>query len=777
MEELEEVVENVIGAMDDFIAAHVDSPDTTRILTEVLRRLGDRADDGSAHSSDPEMWASVVVDDDEAFENAPTSLLILDKMGFITRANATVVKQTETDAELMLGRHVGEFIHADDYGNVSDIWVRMQVEPDFNSASAELRLINWSGAKWYRAALRAIRNEDRTLSSMVVQLTDVGDKHEKDKQTDISSRKFGNLLDNFPTPIIRFTRDHKILFANPTALSFYNANPTRSANHQDSDEGRANHPSNDRRRNRPRRTGPSLPKEDQIRYMTAMEENWLSGEATAIDLSVVVGDQVRWCEVTLLPEVGPSGHTETMLTIWRDQTNRRRHEQLLAHQARHDALTGLPNRAHFAELLELAISRQQAAHEVGQSQPLAVLFLDLDRFKFVNDSLGHLAGDELLRGVSDRLSNAVRPGDVIGRLGGDEFTILAENITGADAQMMAIRIQNHLKKPFKLTDREFRISASIGVVTSDTPQDSSDLMRWADSAMYRAKSLGRDRVMTFSEALSPDVLDQLDFDQAIRSAVEHDELELYYQPEVDLTSYRVVGVEALVRWSHPTRGLLGANKFIPVAEDNGMIVPIGAWVMRSACEQTMKWRSMGILPDDFVLHVNIATRQLAQHELVELVSETLQMTGMPPEMLCLEITETGLMHEVDHGMEVLKKLDDLGISLAIDDFGTGYSSLSSLRTFPIDMLKIDMSFVRGITSRKNDAAIAKTILTLADTLGLTPTAEGIETIEQCRMLAKMGCTRGQGYLFSKPVPVDEIENLIRRRVLAKDSVAVGEVAP
>lgn len=746
MEQPSDAVQSALEVLGAFISQQQGSPGGALVTAQILHQLATRASEVAKLPVGPAEWARSVLADEEKFHSAPTPLLATDSMGFITMVNPMAVTHSETPAADMVGLHVGEFIHADDYDNVAEIWARMSVDTCFDSAIVELRVLRPRGAKWYRAAIRAVRNDDLTLANLIVQLTDIGNKHDGHEPADAISRKFGNLLDKFPTPIIRLDADQRILFANPAARAF------RTLGNGDA--------------------WPEVVDDDRSRYELELIRSWEMIESSTVDLGLVTHEGVRYCEATFIPEIGPAGRTETMLVIWRDQTDRRRHEQFLAHQARHDPLTGLPNRAHFAELLEKAISRQQTARELGQTRPLAVLFLDLDRFKFVNDSLGHLAGDELLQGVSHRLSNAVRPGDVIGRLGGDEFTILAEDIDDLDAETLAARIQKQLKEPFRLSNREFRISASIGIVTSDTPQDTADLMRWADSAMYRAKSLGRDRVMTFNQSLSPEVVDQLDYDQAIRSAVERDELELVYQPEVLLSSRRISGVEALVRWNHPTRGMLGADKFIPIAEDNGMIIPIGAWVLRTACEDAMEWHTKGILPDDFVLHVNISTRQLAQADLVPLVAETLHRTGMPPSMLCLEITETGLMHEVDHGLEVLRRLDRLGVSLAIDDFGTGYSSLSTLRKFPIDMLKIDMSFVSGITTRSNDAAIARTILTLSHTLGLTPTAEGIETEEQCQMLARMGCPRGQGYLFSRPVPAGSAEDLIRRGALSSEAAPV-----
>ncbi|MCB1257490.1 MAG: EAL domain-containing protein, partial [Microthrixaceae bacterium] len=660
---------------------------------------------------------------------------ITDPMGFILKANKRLLTLTETNLEDLTGTHVGEHIYSDDYNALADIWVRMQVETDFDSAITEFRILAPRGAKWYRGAIKASRNDDLTLASLIVHFADVDSKFAAQQALDRSSRKFGNLLDSLPDPIVRLNRAYEIQFANPAAKEFRRLDPTGK--------------------------WPQVLVEDQEMYLSEADHCWTTGETRTLEHRILAGDQVLWCETTFVAEVGPSNKVETMLVFWRDQTSRRRHEELLAHRALHDSLTGLPNRARFAELLELAIARQATAAELGQVRPLAVMFLDLDRFKIVNDSLGHLAGDELLQGVSSRLSGTVRPGDVIGRLGGDEFTILAEDITPEDALVMAERIQERLKHPFRLNGREFLVSASIGVVRAESPQQSADLMRWADSAMYRAKSLGRCRVVTYEEVLAPDVLDQLDVDQLIRTAIDRNELTLHYQPEVILDSGQIAGAEALLRWHHPIKGLLGADQFIPVAEENGSIVKIGAWVLRRACEDAMSWDAAGLLDDQFILRVNLSPRQLDEDGLPGVVGEILESTGLPPARLCLEVTETALMREVEHALEVLNELAALGISLAIDDFGTGYSSLSSLKRFPIDVLKIDRSFISGMTEESRDSAIVRTVIALSDTLGLVPTAEGVETEEQRQILKEMGCPRGQGYLFSVPLPADDFREILR----------------
>lgn len=735
MEDLTAVVAVAIEALRahlDSLPADHEPPVEQR---ESLKELANLAADAAGFRAGEHPWDELVLTDDELFDNAPSPLLLTDPMGYVIKANKKLLLLGETTAEDVTGRHVGEYIHSDDYNALADIWVRMQVETDFNSAISEFRVLAPRGAKWYRGAIRAARNDDLTLSGLIVHLADVDNKFAAQQALDRSSRKFGNLLDSLPDPIVRLNRAYEIQFANPAAKEF--------------------------KRLDPRDEWPKVLSEDQEMYVKAADHTWNTGESRTIECRILAGDQVLWCETTFVAEIGPSNKVETLLVLWRDQTSRRRHEQLLAHRALHDSLTGLPNRARFAELLELAIARQAAAAELKQTRPLAVMFLDLDRFKIVNDSLGHLAGDELLQGVSERLSATVRPGDVIGRLGGDEFTILAEDISPEDALVMAERIQERLKQPFRLNGREFLVSASIGVVRAESAQDSADLMRWADSAMYRAKALGRCRVVTYEEVLAPDVLDQLDVDQLIRGAVDRAELELHYQPEVLIDSGRIVGAEALLRWHHPLKGLLGADRFIPVAEDNGSIIRIGAWVLRQACEHVVAWDRAGLLDDDFVLRVNLSPRQLDEDGLPAVVAETLAATGLAPRRLCLEVTETGLMREVEHALAVLDELALLGISLAIDDFGTGYSSLSSLKRFPINVLKIDRSFISGMTKESRDAAIVRTVITLADTLGLVPTAEGVETEEQRSILTEMGCPRGQGFLFAHPLPVRDFRELLR----------------
>lgn len=728
-------VNSAVEAMDGLLDRLEKLDAITPDLRSALQRLANRSADVAGITLGEQPWDGVVLTDDEAFDSAPVPLIVTDPLGFVIRANVKMLELTETAPGTLLGMHSGDYIHSDDYDFLADIWVRMQVETDFNTAITEFRLLLPRGARWVRGAIRASRNDDLSLANLVVHFTDVDDKHAVEQALDRSSRKFGDLLDSLPDPIVRVNRAFEVQFANPAARQYRNL-------------GRYHE-------------WPRVTEENRAEYLEVAERCWATGESTTFEHSMLAGDDVLWCESTFVPEVGPSSKVETLLVIWRDQTTRRRHEELLAYRATHDALTGLPNRARFSDLLEVAVERQVTSAELGQKRPIAVLFLDLDRFKFVNDSLGHLAGDDLLKNVAERLTGAIRPGDVIGRLGGDEFTILAEDISREDAVMMAERILERLKEPFMINGREFISSASIGVVSSETPAGSTDLMRWADSAMYRAKGLGRSRVATYEEVLAPEVMDQLELDQMIRSAAERGELELYYQPEVLIATSEIVGVEALLRWHHPTKGLLGAERFIPVAEDNGMIVPIGAWVLRQACEQVSQWIADGLAGSEFMLRVNLSPRQMDRDGLPMVITETLEETGIRPTNLCLEITETSLMSDTEHTQVSLEDLASVGITLAVDDFGTGYSSLSSLKRFPIDVLKIDKSFISGMTKKSRDEAIVRTVITLSDTLNLTPTAEGVETEDQRALLEEMGCPRGQGFLFSRPVPADEFAELLR----------------
>jgi diguanylate cyclase (GGDEF)-like protein/PAS domain S-box-containing protein len=433
-----------------------------------------------------------------------------------------------------------------------------------------------------------------------------------------------------------------------------------------------------------------------------------------------------------------------MTYIVRDVSERKRFEDQLAHRASHDSLTDLPNRNLFHDRLGVALVRG-----ARRGTRTAVLFLDIDHFKVVNDSLGHTAGDRLLMVVADRLTEALRPEDTLARLGGDEFVVLAEGIDqDDDALALAERLQESLAQPLELGESEVFVTASIGIAVAGADSTPEAVVRDADAAMYRAKERGRARTELFDEGMFEQAVRRLETESALRRGIERDEFRVAYQPIVDLGSGETVGLEALVRWQHPTRGLLLPHEFVPLAEDTGLVTQLGAIVLGHACRQSREWGRRAGRP--LGISVNLSGRQLAAPELVETVTRTLDESRLDPGLLCLEITESVLMNDVGSSIAALGALRSLGIRLSVDDFGTGYSALAYLKHFPIDELKIDRSFIAGLERDPRDAAIVSSILALADALELSAVAEGVETEAQQTHLKTLGCRLAQGYRFARP---------------------------
>ncbi|HET6871301.1 MAG TPA: EAL domain-containing protein [Solirubrobacteraceae bacterium] len=448
---------------------------------------------------------------------------------------------------------------------------------------------------------------------------------------------------------------------------------------------------------------------------------------------------------------------EGIVLSMRDVTGRQALEEELRHQAFHDALTGLANRALFEEHLVQALARARRHH-----QPVAVLFLDLDDFKTINDSLGHEAGDKLLREAAIRIAGAVRAEDIAARLGGDEFAVLAETSEhDEDAGTIATRLLTALAEPFDVGGRELRVSASVGVACSDGSAGIRELMRDADTAMYAAKDAGKNTVRTFETGMHRRVVDRFELTGELQQALEQNQFELEYQPIVNLKTGDVSGAEALVRWAHPTRGRVAPAEFIPLAEETGLIVPLGEWILRTACEQASLWRRA--LPDraPFKLGVNVSTRQLQDPGFPELVQDILTTTETEPHLLVLEITESLLPENGAAMVERLKQLNSLGVRIAVDDFGTGYSALSRLHHFPIQIVKIDRSFITDIERDRNKAQLVQGIVSLAESLDLDVVAEGIEHPAQAQQLRAMQASHGQGYMFSRPVAPERMGALLQ----------------
>jgi diguanylate cyclase (GGDEF)-like protein len=438
-------------------------------------------------------------------------------------------------------------------------------------------------------------------------------------------------------------------------------------------------------------------------------------------------------------------------------------EEEIRHRVLHDPLTGLPNRTLALDRLASGLARRRR-----DGGTVAVLLLDLDQFKLVNDSLGHEAGDELLTRLAPRLHDAVRPADTVARLGGDEFVVICEDLDGPRAAIqVAERLAAAVSQPLVLGEEEHFASASIGIALADTADaDARMLIRDADAAMYRAKERGRGRYELFDEMLRHRVLVRLRTESELRRALERDELRIHYQPVVDLREDRIAAVEALVRWEHPQRGLLEPVDFIRVAEDTGLIVPLGDLVLTKACRDVADWqRRFNGSERPLGLCVNASARQLADSAFPARVAEIARRSGLAPGSLALEITEGVLMEEAHSPVTVLTRMRDYGLGLMLDDFGTGYSGLSYLKRFPLDVLKIDRSFVAGLGTDEEDSAIVAAVIGMARTLGLSVVAEGVENREQVGQLLRLGCDRAQGFLFAPPIPADRIEPMMTTRAI------------
>jgi diguanylate cyclase (GGDEF)-like protein/PAS domain S-box-containing protein len=441
-----------------------------------------------------------------------------------------------------------------------------------------------------------------------------------------------------------------------------------------------------------------------------------------------------------------------------DITERKQADEKIYHAAFHDSLTGLPNRILLTERLSLAVERAKRHRDYQ----FAVLFIDLDRFKFVNDSLGHQYGDLLLLQVAERLQQCVRKVDTVARLGGDEFAILLDGIEGFEnAGPTAERMQEQLTTPFDLHGKEAHISGSIGIAVSTTGyQCPEDLLRDSDLAMYRAKANGKARHELFDQSLHDRAVQQMELETALRHAIENQELRIYFQPIIGLETGQISGFEALVRWQHPTRGLIPPGEFIPLAEETGLIVELDLYVLREACRQTVAWHSQFPSEPPLTISANLSARHFQHPDLLEQLATILTQTGIDPRCVRLEVTESLVIADPAQAAEILHKLKSLGIKLSLDDFGTGYSSLSYLHRFPFDILKIDRSFVGRLEQDASSLQIVETIILLAQKLHLDVVAEGIETVHQQHHLRLLDCRYGQGYLFSKPVPADAAEALL-----------------
>lgn len=605
------------------------------------------------------------------------------------------------------------------------------------AAGHEFAVATPSGERWVRARAKLLHGPDGELDGIVGSLEDVTEDVANRRALAAREHELRLLTDRSGDFLARLSPQLEIRFASPACLRLLGYTPEQLAG---------------------RRVVDLVVEEDRPALREAASR--LAGEeSTTVVCRVRRRDgRLVWFESTIAPIRDDAGELTELVCVARDVTERKAAELQLAHQALHDSLTGLPNRTLFLDRLRHAL-RRRVRRGTGV---LAVLFLDVDRFKVVNDSLGHGAGDRLLIDVAGRLDEALRPADTVARFGGDEFTVLCEDIAGElEAVAIAQRIVDVFAEPFEVDGREVFLSTSVGIAlatgTVTDPARSEDLIRDADAAMYRAKERGKARYELFDAALRDQAMRRLELENALRRAVERGELRMHLQPEIAVAGGAIVGFEALVRWQHPERGLLSPAEFVPMAEETGLIASIGEWVLREACAEASAWADR-----ELTISVNVSARQLGDGGFVDLVDTVLRTTGLAPQSLCLELTESAVIECGATTLSTLNGLKRLGVQLAIDDFGTGWSSLGHLRRFPIDVVKLDRSFVSGLDREPQDVSIAAAIISLAHALGLSTVAEGIETGEQLAVLASLGCDLGQGYLFARPAPLESFADVLGR---------------
>ena len=670
-----------------------------------------------------------------AFTNAPLGMVLSGPDGRHIQVNQAYCELVGRSEAELVGVPASDLVHPDDVMLLTDEHERV-VRGGLEQSTLELRVVRPAGDLiWVRLHISAVRGGDQKLRYTVSHVEDITERHRQEHELRVSEERYRTLVENSPAFVTRFDRDLRLVYASPSLLSESNAVHVGSIITE---------------------TANVFGVSDDARWERAIRQVFETGHRLDTEWEVRVGKETQWFQTRAVPEFGEDGHVDHVLAMTTDITTLKRTEAELAHQALHDPLTGLANRALLLDqLTRILLRRDRPAGSV------ALLFLDLDRFKVVNDSLGHTAGDQLLFAAAERLVGVLRPDDIVARLGGDEFVVLLEGLDDLrEPVSLAQRIHRALKEPVMVDGNEVFTTVSIGIAVTTSSDDTADgLLRDADAAMYLAKARGRDRYEIFDEDLRTQATERLRTETYLRRAVEMGEIEVYYQPELSLDTGEMVGVEALARWHHPVAGLLEAGAFIELAEDSGLILDLGAWVLGEACRQAGVWRREH--PDhDLTMRVNLSARQIAQPTLVDLVVGALERGGLEPPSLCLEITETALMADPAAGLKVLQDLRALGVRLAIDDFGTGYSSLSYLKRFPVDVLKIDRSFVDGLGEDPEDTAIVTAIISLSRALGLRVVAEGVETRRQLDELRRLGCDRAQGFMFARPRPAQLLWDVV-----------------
>ncbi len=640
-------------------------------------------------------------------------------------------------AEKIINDGWKDFVHPEDLPGCVKKWSECLKTGEYYEYKFRLKRADGK-YRWYTARATAGRDSDGKIIKWFGTNTDVDEQIRSDAALRESETKFRTLLENMGEGLLQVDNDSLIEFVNERfcEMTGYKAEELLGKKIFD-----------------------LLFDDENVKFLRERDKRGIKGISETYELALKKKSGERlWVLVGGAPLFGGDGSIVGSMGVFTDITERKYAEEKLMHDAFHDVLTGLANRALFIDHLRLRIERAKR-----ETNPLfAVLFLDFDRFKVINDSLGHAEGDKLLIAVAQRLETTLRSSDLIARLGGDEFTILLNELDEAShASQIATRIQELLKAPFELEGGEIYMSASIGIALGTNGKiTAEDMLRNADIAMYRAKAKGKARHQLFDQAMHDEALTQLQVETDLRQALGRNEFCLHYQPIFNLETRTITGFEALIRWKHPKRGMVPPNEFIPIVEENGLIIPLGRWIIYESCRQMREWQDSNPAALDLTMSVNLSCKQFLQLDLAEQVMAMLVATRLDPQHLKLEITESHVMENSDAAVKMMKRLRSLGIELSLDDFGTGYSSLSYLHRLPVTNLKIDRSFINRMVVGDENSKLVSTIISLAHNLKINVTAEGIETSDQLMQLKELSCEKGQGYYFSKPLEADAATELI-----------------
>ncbi|BCM90858.1 putative signaling protein [Abditibacteriota bacterium] len=641
----------------------------------------------------------------------------------------------------LIGRHPLETVHPDDVDLLRAAYNESVSNPGKVATVAYRRRHRKGHYIWCETTGRAILGKDGTVEEIHVITRDISARRRAEEQLRAAEARYRSIFENAVEGIFQTSPDGHYLAANPSLARIYGFESPSELLGSYSDISR------------------QLYIDARVRA-EFIEEMKKEGKVSNFEAQIRrKNGQIIWISENAREVRGDDGELLYYEGTVEDITARKVAQDQLLHDALHDKLTGLANRALFSDRMAQAFARLKRHPDAV----FAVLFLDFDRFKNINDSLGHMAGDELLVAMARRLEGCLRPGDTVSRLGGDEFAILLEDVRDqSDATVVAERVQTAMSSPFTLLGQEIFSSASIGIAVAHADYENpDDLLRDADMAMYRAKSLGKARHEVFDTGMHTRAVALLQLETDLRWAIERQEFELHYQPIVSLQTGKIIGFEALVRWRHPERGVVAPAEFIPVAEETGWIVPIGTWVLETACEQLARWQKKLKYHPPLTMSVNLSGKQFSQPNLIPHIREQLQKWNIAPENLKLEITESAIMENAQAVTERLHILRSLGVKLALDDFGTGYSSLSYLHRFPLDTLKIDRSFVMRMQDGGENREIVRTIVALGLNLGMDVIAEGIEDIAQLKDLRDLNCNCGQGFFFARPLTAEEAFELLK----------------